>query len=320
MRATTLVVATTTCALLVGCSGPGRDAGPADSARPVIGVSLLTLTNPFFRDLGNAIKEEGERRGYQVVLTAGDYEIGKQKNQVSDFIVRDVAAIVVTPIDSKAIATSIAEANKAGIPVFTADIKALAEGVRVICHVATDNYQAGRVAGKALVEALGGRGKVGVIDHPEVESVIMRTRGFLDELEEQHAKSGATIDVVARLPAGGAKDRGFQVAQDMLQAHPDLNGFFAINDPSALGAVAAVENAGKSDQITIVSIDGLPEGREAIRSGKIYADAIQHSDVIGRKTVEAIDNYLSGEEVPAEVLIPTDLYRREDALKDPTLK
>jgi ribose transport system substrate-binding protein len=314
MRATTLAVTlavATACAALAGCGG----AGSVAADRPVIGVSLLTLTNPFFRDLGNAIKEEAEARGYRVILTAGDFDIGRQKNQVSDFVVQDVAAIVVTPIDSKAIATSIAEANRAGIPVFTADIKAIAEGARVVSHVATDNYQAGRMAGKALVEALGGRGKVGVIDHPEVESVIMRTRGFLDEIKE----SAAGIQVVARLPAGGAKDRGFQVAQDMLQAHPDLNGIFAINDPSALGAVAAVENAGKSGRIVIVSIDGLPEGREAIRAGKIYADAIQHPDLIGKKTVEAIDGYMSGEEVPPEVLIPTDLYRREDAMKDPTL-
>ncbi len=304
------------CAVLSGCAARRAD---AEAGKPVIGVTLLTLTNPFFRDLGNAIKQEGERRGYRVILTAGDFDIGKQKNQISDFVVQDVAAIVVTPIDSKSIATAIAEANKAGIPVFTADIKATAEGARVIAHVATDNYQAGRTSAKALIEAMNGKGKVGVIDHPEVESVIMRTRGFLDELEEQRAKNGVRMEVVALLPAGGAKDRGFQVAQDMLQAHPDLGGIFAINDPSALGAVAAIENAGKSGQIVVVSIDGLPEGRQAIRDGKIYADAIQHPDQIGARTVEAIDNYMSGDDVPAEVLIPTDLYRREDALKDPTI-
>ena len=76
-------------ALLVGFSCTGRDTQPD---KPVIGVSLLTLTNPFFRDLGNAIKQEAERQGYEVVLTAGDLDIGKQKNQVSDFIVQDVAA------------------------------------------------------------------------------------------------------------------------------------------------------------------------------------------------------------------------------------
>ncbi len=304
-------------ALFVLSACAGRDSQPD---KPVIGVSLLTLTNPFFRDLGNAIKEAAERQGYKVILTAGDFDIGKQKNQIADFIVQDVAAIVITPIDSKSIGTSIAEANRAGIPVFTADIKATAEGVRVISHIATDNYQAGSMAARALIEALGGRGKVGIIDHPEVESVIMRTRGFLDEVEKQHQQSGSNIQIVSRLAAGGAKEKAFQVAVDMLQAHPDLDGIFAINDPSALGALAAIESAGKSGRIRIISIDGLPEGRQAIKGGKIYADAIQHPDLIGEKTVEAITAYMSGEEVPAEILIPTDIYRQEDAIKDPTLR
>ena len=303
--------------VLCGCSAPRAN---GDAARPVIGVTLLTLTNPFFQELGNAIKTEGEKRGYRVILTAGDLDIGKQKNQISDFVVQDVAAIVVTPIDSKSIATAIAEANKAGIPVFTADIKATSEGARVVAHIATDNYQAGRTSAKALIDAMNGKGKVGIIDHPEVESVIMRTRGFLDELEEQRQHKGVSIEVVSRLPAGGAKDRGYQVAQDMLQAHPDLGGIFAINDPCALGAVAAIENAGKIGQVKIVSIDGQIEGREAILQGKIYGDAIQHPDQIGVRTVDAIDSYLSGDDVAAEVLIPTDLYLQADAQKDPTLR
>ncbi len=73
---------------------------------------------------------------------ARDFDISKQKNQVSDFVVQDVAAIVVTPIDSKSIATSIAEANRAGIPVFTADIKATAEGAKVVAHIATERTKA----------------------------------------------------------------------------------------------------------------------------------------------------------------------------------
>jgi len=303
-------------ALLLMSACASRDRAPD---KPVIGVSLLTLTNPFFRDLGNAIKQAAERQGYRVVLTAGDFDIGKQKNQVADFIVQDVAAIVITPIDSKSIGTSIIEANRAGIPVFTADIKATAEGAGVVSHIATDNYQAGRMAAKALIEALSGRGKVGIIDHPEVESVIMRTRGFLDEIEAQHQQAGSNIQIVSRLAAGGAKEKAFQVAVDMLQAHTDLDGIFAINDPSALGALAAIESAGRQGRIRVISIDGLPEGRQAIAGGKIYADAIQHPDQIGARTVEAIIAYMRGEDVPPEILIPTDLYRQDDARKDPTL-
>src|SRR5436305_13258503 len=90
--------------LVVGC---GKKNSDAQFDKPVIGVSLLTLTNPFFRELGNAIQREAEAKGYRVILTAGDLDIGKQKNQISDFIVQDVAAIIITPIDSKSIGTSI---------------------------------------------------------------------------------------------------------------------------------------------------------------------------------------------------------------------
>jgi ribose transport system substrate-binding protein len=301
---------------LAGCGGQSQETGPASEAtRPVIGVSLLSTANPFFQEIGQAITAEAARHGYDVRIVSGDLDIGKQQNQVSDFVVQQVAAIVLTPIDSKAIGTSIQEANQAGIPVFTADIAATAEGAQVVAHIATDNAQAGRMAAQALIEALGGRGKIGILDHPEVESVQLRTRGFREELAAQ----APAIEIVSILPGSGAKDRSFQAATDMLQAHPDLNGIFAINDPSALGAVAAIEQAGKQDRIKVVAIDGQPEGRQAIRDGKIYADAIQHPGEIGRKTVEAIVRYMNGEAAEPQVLIPTNLYRQADAQADTTL-
>jgi ribose transport system substrate-binding protein len=125
---------------------------------------------------------------------------------------------------------------------------------------------------------------------------------------------------VAELPGDGKKDQGDRAAQDALQAHPDLAGIFAINDPSALGALAALERAGKADQVKIVAFDGQKEGKEAIRDGKIFADPVQHPDQIGKQTAATILKYFQGEDVPAEQLIPTALYRKEDALKDPELK
>ena len=138
-----------------------------------------------------------------------------------------------------------------------------------------------------MVEALGGRGKVAILDHPEVESVLLRTRGFYEKLTELNAAVDVNVEVVTVLPGGGDKARSFQVTQDIIQAHPDLNGIFAINDPSALGAVAALENAGKLDQVKIVGFDGQPEGKEAIGAGKIYADPIQFPDRIGSEQVAA---------------------------------
>ena len=297
---------------------PSVLAAPAKKAE--IGVSLLTLTNPFFRDLGEAMKDEAAKHGMEVVLVSGEFDAAKQRNQVADFIVKRSAAIVLSPCDSKAVGTAIAEANKAGIPVFTVDIAALAGGAKVVSHVATDNLGGGRLAAQAIIEALGGKGKVAILDHPEVESVILRTKGFEEELAKQKQEKGVNIQVVARLPGGGAKDRSFRAAEDLLQAHPDLNGIFAINDPSALGAVAALEKSGKLGQVKVVGFDGMPEGKQAIKAGQIYADPIQFPDKIGRTAVQIIRKYLDGDDVPPETLIPTALYRKADADKDPALK
>ena len=121
-------------------------------------------------------------------------------------------------------------------------------------------------------------------------------------------------------PGGGVKDQGYKSAEDLLQAHPDLAGIFAINDPSALGARAAIEKAGKANQIKLIGFDGQPEGKQAIKEGKIYADPIQFPDKMGVEIVRAIVAHSKGEEPPPEMLIPTYLYRKADGEKDPELK
>ncbi len=285
-----------------------------------IGLSVLTLTNPFFKVIADSMAEEAAKHGYDVIVTSGERDVARQQDQVKDFIVNNVSVIVLTPCDSKSIAPAIQEANEAGIPVFTADIACLARDAKVVSHIATDNYQGGQLAAQAMIEALDGKGKVAILDFPVVESVILRTNGFHDELAEANKRSDVDITVVATLPGGGVKDEGYRAAQDLLQAHADLDGIFAINDPSALGAVAALEEAGKQDQVVVVGFDGQPEGKLAIKKGSIYADPVQFPDQIGAKTVEAIMDYLEGKEVPSEILIPTALYRKADAESDPELK
>jgi len=288
--------------------------------KTVIGVSVLAATNPFFVQMGNAMKDEAAKGGMDVILTSADFDVAKQKNQVSDFIVKGVGAIVLCPADSKAIGTSIAEAHKAGIPIFTADIAAIAEKDKVVCHVATDNLGGGREAGKAMIQALGGNGKVAILDHPEVESVILRTKGFKEVIDDYNQSGKGKIEVVAILPGGGAKEKSFAAATDLLQAHPDLDGIFAINDPSALGAVAALEKAGKLSQVKVIGFDGMPEGKQAIKDGKIWGDPIQFPDKIGQQVIQSIVKYLNGDDVPKAILIPTALYTKVDADKDSSLK
>ena len=308
---------------LVGCGSndqppgtPTTSKAPDAKAKPLVGVSLLTLTNPFFKEMGDAMVEEGRKKGYEVIITSGDLDPAKQKDQVKDFLVRNVSAIILTPCDSKSIGTSIAEANKAGVPVFTADVACIDPDASVVSHIATDNFGGGKEAADAMIEALGGKGKVAIIDHPEVESVIQRTKGFQEEL----AAKGADIKIVATLPGHGKREDSFNATQDILQSNPDVDGIFAINDPSALGAVAAIEAAGKAGKIKVIGFDGQPEAKQAIKDGKIYADAIQYPKKIGAMAIDAIADYLAGEKPKKLQLIPTGLYRQADAQKDADLK
>ena len=305
-----------------GCGGaPDRDTAAA-SHRGTIGLSVLTMTNPFFKVIADTMTEEAGKHGYDVIALSGENDVARQQSQVKDFLVKKVSAIVLCPCDSRAIGPAIREANEAGIPVFTADIACLDPAARVVCHVATDNYGGGKKAAQAVIEALGeAGGKVVVLDYKEVESCILRVKGFKEVIAAHNrGGKGGRIDLVAELPGGGSKDQGYKAAEDALQAHPDLAGIFAINDPSALGARAAVEKAGRADRVKIVGFDGQPEGKRAIREGKIYADPIQFPDRIGRRTVDVIVRHFRGEEVPHEILIPTQLYRRADAEKDRDLK
>jgi ribose transport system substrate-binding protein len=294
-----------------GGSGKGGPAaGTAEPAAkgemPVIGVSLLTRTHPFYQDLEAGLAAGAAEQGYRLLVQAGEFDVAKQKDQLENFIVRKVTAIVVCPCDSRSIGTSVAAANAAGIPVFTADIAVLAEGPKVVSHVASDNVAGGRLAARALADALGGRGEVAIIDHPEVESVIQRVKGFEEELA-----SHPDLKLVAKLSGHGVKDGAFRTAEDILQAHPDLDGIFGINDDSALGALAAVEKAGRQGRVKIVGFDAVPEARQAINDGKIYADVIQQPTLIGRQTIACIADYLAGKPVAPSVLIPCDLYTKK---------
>lgn len=294
--------------------------------RQTIGFSALTLTNPFFKIIADTMSEEGAKRGFEVIVVSGDQDVNRQTSQVEDFIVKGVSAIVLNPCDSKAIGAAIQKANLAGIPVFTNDIQYNGTEGKVVCHIATDNFQGGRLAGEAMVKLLGeaggeAGGKVAILHYPDVESCQLRVRGFTEVVDAHNAKAdSAKIDVVTTLNGQGAREAGFSAAKDAIEAHPDLAALFAINDPSALGARAALEAAGKAEQVRIIGFDGAIEGKQAILNGQIVCDPIQFPDRMGQTTIDMISKYFEGEDVPPEVLIPSSLYYKADAENDPALQ
>src|SRR5262245_1506216 len=139
--------------LALGCSGPGAKA-PAQKKRPVIGVTLLTQTHDFFKDLEAGLRKEAEARGIDVVITACEMDPAKQASQIEDFVAQHVDALIIAPCDSAAVVANLGGPERAGIPVFTVDIAA--RGGKVVSHVASDNVQGRRLAGQAMARFTGG--------------------------------------------------------------------------------------------------------------------------------------------------------------------
>jgi ribose transport system substrate-binding protein len=297
--------------LLAGCSKP-------EASKNRLGISVLTLRNPYFKVIADTFKAEGEKAGYEVLVEDADNDLEKQRQQIKTFLDRKAAAIVLCPTKAEGIGAAIQLANKAGVPVFTADLACLDKDAKVASHIATDNKAGGRLAARAMIKALGAAGgKVAIIDFPEAESCRLRVEGFREVIDEHNKQAAAQakagrIDIVATQDGGGHREEGRKAAAGILDRNADLAGIFAINDPSALGAWTAVEKAGRTHAVKIISFDGQPEGIEAIEEGKIYDEPMQFPDEIARKTFATIQRYFKGDTVPSQQLIETKLYRHKE--------
>ncbi len=315
---------------LLAASLPGifvSGCGPrADNESPAlvrtVGYSAMSLTNPFFQEIADTLKEEGRQYNMVFEVNDADNKADVQTKQIENYIASGMDAIVINPVDRTALGPAIKKANEAGIPVFTCDLQCTAKGVKIAAHIGTDNLQGGRLAGDAMVEAIGDQGgQVLVLHFKQANSCVLRVDGFVEVIKKHNEENpDRKIDIVAELEGGGSRDVAVKAMADALQANPDLTGVFAINDPSALGAWRAINDVGKTDQITIIGFDGAKKGKIAIREGKIYADPIQFPKRMARETVTNIITYINGDEVPAVTLIPTKLYRKADAEADPELK
>ena len=315
-----LIVWTAAALLLAACSGNSSSSSSSSSAAPgsgpaaggagakTIGVSIQDTEAQFYQQMQAGMQAEAKTFGYKLIVVDANRDNAKQQSQVEDFISRKVDAVVLTPYDSQAIGSAIAEANAAKIPVFTADIASTSKQGHIISHVASNNVQGGEQAGMLMCKALGKSGTVAILDEPEVTSVQDRVKGFKAALA-QHCPG---VTVVADTDSGGSRTKASNDMSDILQAHRDLKGVFGINDDSALGALTAVRAAGATG-IAIVGYDATPEARTAIAANQMYGDALQHPDQIGKLVIDVIHDYFTGKKVPARVDVPVGTYTKANS-------
>jgi len=293
--------------LVVGSCNKDEPSGNAiqDSSggRKTVGVSLLTMQHQFYQELRLGLESAGKERGLRLLIVSAEFDSTRQANQLDEFIVQKVDAIVVCPCDSRSVGASIVAANQANIPVFTADIANTSPIGKVVSHIASDNMLGGREAAKLLASAMKNKGDVAILSHPEVASVSDRVKGFKEQVA-----AFPDMRIVAELSAEGKRDKAVKVMEDLLQSQPDLGGIFGINDDTVLGALAAIESSGKTGKVHIVGYDATPEARSKIASGAIFGDVVQNPRRIGELTIAAIADYFSGRTPPAVIPVEVGVY------------
>ncbi len=285
------------------------------TSKPTVALVLKTLNHPFFVDMRRGAQEAADRLGVSLQVQAAEREIDveKQMQIVENLIQTGIQALVITPSGSREIVSALVKAKNAKVPIIIVDTrvdaKAAADaGVRTETFVGSDNYAGGKLAGEHLVTVSGGKARVAILEGiPGHETGDSRLRGFRDAVK---ATPGVTI--VASQPANWERDQGFNVFQNMLQAHPDIDSVFACSDLMALGAVEAIAAARKTGTIRIIGFDALDDARKAIAAGTMEASVAQFPAEMGRVAVESAVKVVRGETLPADISVKLALVTKDN--------
>ena len=268
-----------------------------------IGFAISTLDNPFFVDLKDGAEAKAAELGVTLRVLDAQDDPARQLAGIEDLIARGVDLILVNPTDSAAVVPAILAANRAGIPIITVD--RAAEGGEVVTHIASDNVLGGRMAGEFIAELLGGKGKVVELEGiPGTNAARERGQGF-NEIITQYPE----IEVVARQEAGFDRARGLTVMENILQAQPEIDAVFCHNDEMALGAIIAIEAAGRAAEIQVVGFDATDDAVKAVQEGRMRAPIAQQPRLMGQLGVEYAVKVLQGEAVEKFIPVALELVK-----------
>jgi ribose transport system substrate-binding protein len=266
-----------------------------------IGASLLTQQHPFYIQLADAMKAEAEDQNVAIEVSIANQDLSKQLADVEDFIVKGVDVLIISPVDSQGVLPAIMKAQKAGIKVITVDVPA--QNIDVTSHIGTDNYTGGVKAGELMAEVLGEKGEVAIIDYPTVQSVVARINGFKDAVANY-----PDVEIVAQ-QTGITRAEALAVAQNMLQANPEIDGIFGFGDDAALAAAVAVKAAGLQDQVKVIGFDGMEEAINAVNTDPVMVGVIQQfPDQMGKSAVDTAIRIINGDAVAGEQPIVPGVY------------
>ena len=306
------LIATLLLAACAGTSAPSTTPAPspnqnnqtvADSGERalVVGLSMNTLANPFFVDVRDGVQREADELGIELHITDSQGDPATQLRDIENLLQRNLDAIIINPTDSDAIVASIEAANAAGVPVFTMDRQAT--GGEVVAHIGYNAIRSGNIAGQFLVDTLNGQGNIVELQGIMGTNVAQdRSRGF-NEVISQHPN----MTIVATAVANFNRAEAMSVMENILQANPNIDGIYAANDEMLLGALEAVEAAGRKGEIVMIGCDAIDDTIAAIKEGRVEATIAEPPFFLGRAIMNTAWEYMNGTPVEALVVLENNL-------------
>lgn len=272
----------------------------ADSSNPAykVGYSAAALIDVLQKAWSEALKKKVEEIGGECIVIDSENRIQKQLADIEDLIVQGIDVLAINPVDESGIVAAVEAANKAGIPVVTLDRASAGGDVR--CHVGFDNYLAGYMAGEYIAMLNGFQGKVLDLTGPPGMSVVRERSGGLKDALSKYPK----VTIVASLTGEWETAGGMSVTEDVMTANPDLVGIWAHCDAMIVGAIRALGEIGKTEQVVTVGMGMYGGGPEAIEEGRLNASWELFPAYLGEVAGDAVVQILKGESVPARIGTP----------------
>ncbi len=274
-----------------------------------VGFAQTESNNPWRIAQTDSMKAEAEKLGYQLVYTDAGGSAAKQVADVNSMIAQGVDVIFLAPREEKPLIPAVMAAKKAGIPVILLDRSvdpSLAKaGEDYLTFIGSDFIDEGKRVAEWLVKNANGRSKVIELEGTTGSSPANdRKKGFDDVI-----KASSGLEIVASQTGDFNRDKGRQVAEALLQAHPDADVVYAHNDEMAMGAISAIEAAGKvpGKDVLVLSIDGGKEAVQAVVDGKIGA-VVECNPRFGPVAFETMQRYAKGEKIEPWVINKDKFY------------
>ena len=274
----------------------------------VFGVSYMTMNNPFYKIINNEILKVVEKNNDALITLDPELDVDKQNEQIYKFIDQKVDGIFINPIDFEQIEPALQAAKRANIPVIIIDAPVSDESL-VNCTIVSDNYDAGVQCAKDMMERLDSANIV-LLKHTTAKSAKERIEGFLSVIDNNEK-----YKVINEAECDGQLEIAMPKMQEIIKQTPDIDVVMALNDPSALGALAALEKNNKND-VMVYGIDGTPEIKALIGRNQMIVGTVAQSPIkMGQIAVENMYNILNGKKVEKNIIIPISLINKENLFK-----